>query len=470
MKKFKLYLLSLTVLSGMGFTSKKDSQPQTFAVIVGVSRFEKKGITALKYADADANAYYNFLRSPKGGAVPEENIKVLSNEQVTRSEVLGQLRRFSDLAGPEDVLIFYISTHGVPDAKIKTSLYYAMYDFNPENPWGTGLKKEEIIQQQQSSAAKIKLLFSDACHSGGSGISTGMKDVSNDLINKLQASQGAVREPSYSILAASTAAEQSYEHQKWGNGHGAFTYFMIKGLEGEADKKSKYTKGDANGIITLRELYDYLYNIVPLETSKLQHPEMQSANPDIIPLAATLPGKYIAAVASAPRQEPPAESALTAVQPSASAIVSGFGPEETFVTLPDNEAYSKLNSTFFNCFGKCAFLNNLGESIIMYRGICTSNNVGETKNVTNIGNGRKGTTEALMIGLKEYTNGTPNVENATFKFYFTTADPGKPRRYGTISLPVKVGFRTQIALDKENLRLTESGERDQSYLRYGGLQ
>src|SRR5690606_22346811 len=42
-----------------------------YAVIVGVSRYEN--FETLKYSDDDAYRIYAFLKSPEGGAVPDEN-------------------------------------------------------------------------------------------------------------------------------------------------------------------------------------------------------------------------------------------------------------------------------------------------------------------------------------------------------------------------------------------------------------
>ncbi|HEY4194677.1 MAG TPA: caspase family protein [Mucilaginibacter sp.] len=466
MKKLNLYVLQLLFIA-LYSCAKADDLPKTYALVVGISDFANKSLPQLKYAQADAYAYYQFLMSPMGGRVPASNISYLSNEHATRQTVLGQLRAITDKAGPEDIVIVYIATHGVPDPKINSDLYYVMYDTDSENLFGTGLKKDDIIDQEQHTVAKIKLFFSDACHSGGSGIYTGMRDLSSDIVNKLQSSQGAVREPSFSILAATTSAELSQENAKWGGGHGVFTYFLIKGLSGDADKRSKYSRGNGDGIVTLRELYDYLNNAIPTETGGKQHPAILSGNPDIIPLSAISIAKYVSAMANMPDTELPVNNGpLQFSAPSAE--TPGFGPEETYVALKESEAYQALNSNFDQCYGKCVFLNHMGEGLVMYRGICTSNNMGEAKAVLNIANNRKGNTDDLLIGNRQ-NRGPSNPSDATFKFYFITSDPTKPKRYGQISLHMQAGQQTQIALDKENLILTPGGARDNSYLRYAGL-
>ena len=45
--------------------------------------------------------------------------------------------------------------------------------------------------------------------------------------------------------------EQSFESPDWGGGHGIFTYYVVKGLEQEADENT-------DGIVTADELAEYV--------------------------------------------------------------------------------------------------------------------------------------------------------------------------------------------------------------------
>ncbi len=81
------------------------------------------------------------------------------------------------------------------------------------------------------------------------------------------------------ILSASRANELSQEDSKWGGGHGVFTYYLIRGLGGEADKSP------SDGFVTLRELRDYLYDKVSQCTSNLQTPELVGNYDPNLPIA-----------------------------------------------------------------------------------------------------------------------------------------------------------------------------------------
>jgi hypothetical protein len=57
------------------------SGPQTFAMIMGISKY--KYVRPLTYADKDAEMFRDFLQSPAGGKLPDDNIYTLLNEQAT---------------------------------------------------------------------------------------------------------------------------------------------------------------------------------------------------------------------------------------------------------------------------------------------------------------------------------------------------------------------------------------------------
>ena len=74
-------------------------------------------------------------------------------------------------------------------------------------------------------------------------------------------------------LTASRDRERSFESADWGGGHGIFTYYVVKGLDGEADET-----GD--GIVTADELADYTYRNVREATKGQQNPTSDQGNFD----------------------------------------------------------------------------------------------------------------------------------------------------------------------------------------------
>ncbi len=99
--------------------------------------------------------------------------------------------------------------------------------------------------------AKDKILLTDSCHSGAIRPED-LQDVNHTLIHL---------DKSLFSLTASRDREVSYESAAWGGGHGVFTYYVVRGLEGEADE-------NGDGIVTADELQDYVYRNVRQATSE----------------------------------------------------------------------------------------------------------------------------------------------------------------------------------------------------------
>ena len=59
----------------------------TYAVVVGISTYESSGMPQLEYAHKDALFFADYLKSKSGGEVPEDNIRLLINENATYAAI-----------------------------------------------------------------------------------------------------------------------------------------------------------------------------------------------------------------------------------------------------------------------------------------------------------------------------------------------------------------------------------------------
>jgi uncharacterized caspase-like protein len=66
-------------------------------------------------------------------------------------------------------------------------------------------------------------------------------------------------------LLASRPREVSLEGPEFGGGHGVFSYYVIKGLQGAAD-------ANHDGVVDADELIKYVSEQVPMATMNKQHP------------------------------------------------------------------------------------------------------------------------------------------------------------------------------------------------------
>jgi uncharacterized caspase-like protein len=140
--------------------------------------------------------------------------------------------------------------------------YLLPYDAIPDDLYATALPMDEIKKIFNRINSDRLIFICDACYSGASGgrtISlTGLRSsISDAFLDRIVKGKGRV------IITASGPNEVSSESDELQ--HGVFTYFLLKGLKGEADT-------DSDGLITVDELYKYVSIEVPDATHQEQHP------------------------------------------------------------------------------------------------------------------------------------------------------------------------------------------------------
>lgn len=250
-----------------------------YAVVIGVSSFKDKNIRPLKYADRDARSFYDFLVSPAGGSISPDNIRLLTNEDATLRNVKDALTNFLKQSVDEDIVLIYVASHGEPEADRPKNMYILTHDSEMDNLSATAYHMEDVNRDLKRYVAAKRLIFlADACHAGGiasGGFAAG--SVSNPINNALSAV--STTSEGWAMVTASRSSEVSIESSKWGGGHGAFTFFLLNGLNGNADVAGNY-----NGIVTVAEAYDYLENKVKKATGNIQHPSIAGDFDNNLPL------------------------------------------------------------------------------------------------------------------------------------------------------------------------------------------
>jgi len=237
-----------------------------WAVIVGVGRYT--AMPSLKFTDDDAYRVYSFLKSPEGGALPDNQIAVLVDEAATRQNILNTMRQQFLKADANDVVLLYFSGHGLDGC-------FLPVDYDGYN---NKLRHEEIKQIFKQSKAKHKLCIADACHSGslnyGNGALAAKGPVPASLERYYQAFEDA--DGGIALLMSSKAEELSLEDH--GLRQGVFTYYVLQGLKGRADANSDY-------LVTIKELYNYVYAKVRDYTAGVQTPVLTGDFDDAMPVA-----------------------------------------------------------------------------------------------------------------------------------------------------------------------------------------
>lgn len=228
-----------------------------YAVVIGVSRYRDPRLR-LKYADKDAESFRDFLLDPNGGGVQPENLRFLENEDASFAGIRSALFDFLIKPGPDDLAIIYFAGHGTPDRRRPDNYYLLGYDTDLENLASTSVPMWDFPTLFERTLRSNVVTLVDACHSAAIG------QTMPNLINDRWATTTG-RNPHRAIITASNVAETSGEDAKWGGGHGVFTWFLLRGLQGEADANHDHQ-------VSVGELFDFIHRQVVAETVGAQTP------------------------------------------------------------------------------------------------------------------------------------------------------------------------------------------------------
>jgi len=236
-------------------------QSKVWALVVGVASYDH--MPSLRYTDDDAYRFYAFLKSLEGGALPDEQVRVLIDEEASRENVLQSMEEVFGMAGPNDLIIFYFSGHGLNGS-------FLPIDFDGFN---NKIAHEEVAAAFNKSKARFKLCLADACHSG-SLIAMRSAEPEPELVKFYTSLAKSVS--GTALLMSSKADETSLESA--GLRQGVFSHFLIRGLKGEADlNKDK--------VVTVQELFDFINDKVRDYTGNRQSPVIKGTYDPKMPVA-----------------------------------------------------------------------------------------------------------------------------------------------------------------------------------------
>ncbi len=238
-----------------------------YALIIGISKYALENIPQLKYAVNDAKAIVEFLK--KESYIKYDEVIFITDNDATRENILRKISDISKKISPQDTFFIYYSGHGKEQ-------YLIPYNGDKEYLKATGIRwQEDIFNEISKTEAKQKILIIDSCHSGAlleeQIIALGKGELDKVNIDDqllTQIGQGLF------VITSSRANEISWENDKIQ--HGYFTYYLIEGLKGSADKISGNSFGNGDGYITADELYNYVSyqtnDAVNRDLNKSQHP------------------------------------------------------------------------------------------------------------------------------------------------------------------------------------------------------
>jgi hypothetical protein len=232
------------------------------AIIIGIQDYRR--VSKADFANNDARLFYDY--AIRGLGVRPENIKLLLDDKADDIEILGAFKNWLPLKtrkGQSDVYVFY-SGHGYPSDD-GASLYFLPHGVDRQFLDRSAIKQSDIVQALQAVAPKSVTLFLDACYSGqsrtGETLLAGARPISIQP-------KASTFPSNFTVLSASAPEQIASSSPELK--HGIFSYFLMKGMEGEADQNK-------DGVITVQEMQSYLSDSVgrkAMSLSRTQQPQV----------------------------------------------------------------------------------------------------------------------------------------------------------------------------------------------------
>lgn len=264
--------MALGVGSSDSTTILKSGEAKLWLLLVGINDYQDSYLPSLRYPALDCQGLEESLIKATEG-FPNKEVIVhhdFSAQAPILHNIRNSLHRIVSKSQPQDSIILYFSGHGMLEPNTQEAVL-CLSDTNQNNLLGTGLPMQELVEMLSASPAKQQLLCLDTCHSGdmallGAGIGsardgdiTPLSNSTPQLMNVLR--QRASQSKGFCALLSCDRGQKSWEFPELG--HGVFTYYLMRGLSGEA--------ADINGFIDADGLYKYVYRQTVQYIDKLNH-------------------------------------------------------------------------------------------------------------------------------------------------------------------------------------------------------
>ncbi len=226
---------------------KTQPSKDAVAIIIGIQNYKR--VPKAEFANNDAQAFYDYAIRALG--VKPENIKLLVDEQADEVEILSAFQNWLPVKVRKqktDVYVYY-SGHGLPSDD-GNSLYILPHGADKQFIAKTAINQQEVVAALQAAQPKSVTMFMDACYSGqirtGENLIASARPIAIKSNAQLFPAEFTVITASQSDQIASSSADFK---------HGIFSYYLMKGMEGDADENK-------DNKITVGEMQNYLQDMV----------------------------------------------------------------------------------------------------------------------------------------------------------------------------------------------------------------
>lgn len=209
-----------------------------WALLVGINRYVDRAIPDLRFCVNDVVALDKLLKTQGFSTVVLHDNLTQEDRHPTRDNIEAELARLCQVAGHDDLLWVHLACHG---KLVNGEPVLITRETRTPTLAERALPLSEVERRMRHSQARRLVLTLDACHTG--------VEIGRDLGDPVFIRNAYELAEGFALLAASTAQQVA---QEWQNKeHGVFTYFLLDGLSGQADREAK-------GFVTVDDIHLYV--------------------------------------------------------------------------------------------------------------------------------------------------------------------------------------------------------------------
>lgn len=229
---------------------------ERWALLVGINRYTDPNFAPLNFCVNDVLALQRMLEGLGYKVLALHDQAGEERLRPTKDNIEAELTGVCQAVGPDDLLWVHFAGHG---QLLNGQPMLITQQTRARTIAGSGLPLSGVEAQMKAGPANRLVLTLDACHVG---VEVG-RSGSDPQFNRHVYDQAH----GFALIAASTAQQKAQEWRE--QQHGVFTYYLLQGLSGQADR-------DGKQFVTVDDLKNYVLNELriwnPLHGGLLQEP------------------------------------------------------------------------------------------------------------------------------------------------------------------------------------------------------
>jgi hypothetical protein len=264
------FMLTATAQLALPDNISHKPDPAKWGLIIGIEDYAN--LPDAEFARKDALVVKEYFNRVLG--VPDRNIILLMDNNATKARIESYIRYYLPKNMDEDTQLYvYFAGHGAPEIK-KGDAYLVPYDGDTHFLQSTGYSLKTFYSDLDKIGNQRTYIFLDACFSGIASRAAEMlsKGTRPALLHVENTQISSKNNGHLLAISSSSAGEPSNAYPD--TEHGLFTYFLLKGLGGEADLNQ-------DSIINVNEIYLYTFKNVSQEARRMGSQQMPVITPAI---------------------------------------------------------------------------------------------------------------------------------------------------------------------------------------------